>query len=201
MSNRLYFKYGVMGSGKTTELLQIAHDYELANKRVGIFKPQVDTKGDKYIVSRMANLHRQTSLLPIDFHEFDKNIFNHDVILIDEAQFLTKEYVEYFLDFAHRYDVPILCFGLRTTFDGEPFEGASHLFALADSVEEISTRAICKICNDQLSTKNLRLVDGEPTFDGDTVVIDNQNQDIKYIPVCSQDFMALKRSKMKEQLK
>lgn len=201
MSNRLYFKYGVMGSGKTTELLQIAHDYEQAGKTVGIFKPAVDTKGgDEYIVSRMANLKRKTRLLPQDIDNFNKSLYKYDVVLVDEAQFLSKEYVSMLLEFSHRYNIPVLCFGLRTTFDGEPFEGSSYLFALADSVEEISTRAICKICGDQLSTKNIRLVDGEATFEGDTVVIDGSNT-VDYIPVCSEDYIALKQSfyKMKKE--
>lgn len=195
---KLYFKYGVMGSGKTTELLQIAHDYETAGKKVLIGKPVTDTKGNNYIVSRMANLSKKVDVMiekTVLMRQITAMAEGVSIILIDEAQFLTPNNVADLVLVAHTLDIPVICFGLRTTFDGQGFTGASTLFALADQVEEISTRAICKVCGKRLATKNLRIIDGTPTFSGDTVVIDD-NAKVEYMPVCTTDYLKIAQNEI-----
>lgn len=192
---KLYFKYGVMGSGKTTELLQIAYDYEVADRVAVVMKPITDTKGEDTVVSRMAELSRKVDVmiknsncdsLKTAIEKFTAEMGKPSVILVDEAQFLTRQNVVGLRKIVNDFNIPVICFGLRTTFDNKPFEGSTHLFAMADQVEEISTRAICKLCGERLATKNLRLIEGKPVFEGDTVAIDGE---VEYMPVCTRDYL------------
>ncbi|MFW6015223.1 MAG: thymidine kinase [bacterium] len=199
---KLYFRYGVMGSGKSTQLLQIAHDYEeINNKSILVIKPKVDTKANDCVTTRMGNglFVRKCDFLikPQKDWLFNKMIngLNQklpDIILVDEAQFLSKENVWDLALLVAKYGIPIICFGLRSDFRGEPFEGSSHLFALADDVEEITTRALSRLGDDiKRGTMNLRLVNGEPKFSGNQVSIDGKD-DVEYKPVSLKQFVLLK---------
>lgn len=183
-----------MGSGKSTQLLQICHDYEVNNnKNVLVLKPSVDTKAEDYVITRMGNgnFKRVCNFLIDDNTPlFEKvSAIMPDIVLVDEAQFLTEHSVKELVLIATMLDVPVICFGLRTTFDGKPFEGSTWLFALAQNIEEIQTRALSRDGdNDKRATMNLRLVNGIPTFEGDQVAIDGQGE-VTYIPVSLQTFM------------
>ena len=143
--SKLYFRYGAMNSGKTTLLLQVAHNYEERGMKVVILKPGIDTKGADYLVSRIG-LKRKVDHVILETEDIykylEKNVKGISCILIDEAQFLTKQQVEDLMQIVVDFDVPIICYGLRTDFRTEGFEGATRLLEIAHSIEEMKT--ICK---------------------------------------------------------
>lgn len=208
---KLYFRYAVMNAGKSTQLLQIAYDYERYNNRKTLcLKPKKDTKEGDYIISRLENgeIKRKCDFLILRDKgwlydklsaNIDKSIENNNpisIILIDEAQFLSRENVWELARIATEKNVPVICFGIKVDALGNPFEGSTHLFALAQSIEEVTTRAICRISETpKKATMNLRLVNGQPVFDGSQVAIEN-NDDIKYLPVCLDVYMKLRDGKM-----
>lgn len=182
---KLIFKYGVMNSGKTTTLLMIAKNYEDNGKIILIGKPMIDTKCGDSLQSRLNNntfIRKCDFVIDNDF-DFDALIKDKkiDVIMIDEAHFLNKSQVKKIANLVHEKNIPVICFGLKVDFRGEPFEGSSYLFALANRVEEIGVKAICS-CG-SIANMNLLSVNKKNIFDGEQVVIDNDSK-VEYTPVC-----------------
>jgi len=208
---KLYFRYAVMNAGKSTQLLQIAYDYEKNNKRkILCLKPDIDTKEGDYIVSRLENgeIKRKCDFLICRdkdwlYNRLVSEISNAgdenplSIVLIDEAQFLSKDNVWDLAKIVTEYNIPVICFGLKVDALGNPFEGSTYLFALAQDIEEVTTRAICRISKKpKKATMNLRLVNGKPVFEGEQVAIEN-DQDIRYLPVCLDVYMKLRSGQMK----
>jgi len=193
---KLYYRYAVMNAGKSTQLLQIAHDYERNNgEKILALKPANDTKADNCIIARIGKdmLKRKCDFL-IN-HDADW-LFNEvrkfpdtKVVLIDEAQFLSKENVFDCARIVTQLNIPVICFGLKCDFRGEPFEGSTYLFALAQDIEEVTTRAICRRSEKPVkATVNMRLVNGVPVFRGGQLSIEGENNVI-YEPVSLKVFM------------
>ncbi len=114
------------------------------------------------------------------------------VVLIDESQFMSKENVWDLARVVTYLDVPVICFGLKVDALGEPFVGSSHLFAIAQDIEEVTTRAICRISDKpKKATMQIRYVDGEAVFEGAQVVIEN-NVDVVYEPVCLTEYIKIR---------
>ena len=208
---KLYFRYAVMNAGKSTQLLQIAYDYERHNNRsVLCLKPNTDTKEGEYIISRLENgeIKRKCDFLifpdkdwlylklALEIKNAKEQKRSISIVLIDEAQFLSRDNVWDLARIVTEYNLPIICFGIKVDALGNPFEGSTHLFALAQNIEEVTTRAICRISDTpKKATMNLRLVNGKPIFEGSQVAIEN-NQDIQYLPVSLDVYMKLKYGKM-----
>lgn len=197
MGAKLHFKYGSMNSGKSTALLMIAYDYEeTQKKKVILAKPLTDTKGKNSIVSRLGEntftRKIDTYIRPDEnFYAYIKGLAEKPaVILVDEGQFLPKASVQQLVDIVTLLNIPVIAFGLRSDFVGNPFEGSSWLFALAQDIEEIGVRTICS-CGSR-ATMNLRLNGCKPVFHGDQVGIDGAGT-ITYETRCLRDFMKLKR--------
>ena len=181
---KLYFRYGAMNSGKSTILMQVAYNYEERGMKVLVFKPAVDTKGDDKIVSRIGLERKVDHIISYEeniFDYYEEKISDEVVcIIVDEAQFLKKEQVDQLMQIVVNYNIPIICYGLRTDFKTEGFEGATRLLEIAHSIEEMKT--ICR-CGAK-AIFNSRMVDGIPTFSGDKVEVDN-NKRITYESVCA----------------
>jgi len=186
---KLYFRYGAMNSGKSTALLQAAHNYEERGQRVLLAKPTVDTKGDLSIVSRLGVTRSADFLVDPDADVFDKfqqqrarvqKRFGQDVacLLIDEAQFLTAAQVDDLLRIALLEDVPVLAYGIRTDFQTVAFPGSRRLLEVAHSLEELKT--VCR-CG-RKAVFNARKIGGAFVFDGDQVAIDVN--DTSYESLC-----------------
>lgn len=204
---KLYFRYAVMNAGKSTQLLQIAYDYEKYNHRKIIcFKPKTDTKEGDYIISRLENgeIKRKCDFLSLpekdwlyeklkqEIHAADCSGQPLSIVLIDEAQFLSRDNVWDLARIVTECNLPVICFGIKVDAFGNPFEGSTHLFALAQDIEEVTTRAICRLSvKPRKATMNLRLVNGVPVFEGSQVAIEN-DQDIRYLPVSLEVYMKLK---------
>ena len=187
--SKLYFRYGAMNSGKSTALLQAAYNYEERGQQVLLAKPQIDTKGDSAIVSRLG-FER-----PVDFTVApDEDIYERFVaerarvfeqtglpvscLLVDEAQFFTEGQVDDLLRIAILEGVPVLAYGIRTDFQTVAFPGSRRLLEIAHSLEELKT--ICR-CG-RKAVFNARKVGDRYIFDGDQVAIDGVN--VTYESLC-----------------
>lgn len=143
---KLYFKYGAMGSSKTAQALITKFNYEERGMRVWLIKPATDTRdGDSFIRSRMGLssevrvISKNDDILDI----FASEAKSSDVIIADECQFFTKEQIDQLRTVTDDFDVPVLCFGLRTDFLTRLFPGSHRLFEVADSITEIKTMCDC----------------------------------------------------------
>lgn len=186
--SKLYFNYGAMNSGKSTALLQVAHNYEQQGMKVLIIKPAIDTKAEDRVSSRLGIERKVDVLLTKSGRIVNEMKDVPDAILVDEAEFLTRKQVDELYAITKEYDVPVLCYGLRTDFQSKGFEGATRLLELADDIKELKT--ICK-CGSK-ATHNLRLVNNVPTFVGKQVEIDNQ-ETVEYESVCGKCYLKLKK--------
>lgn len=185
MSSKLYAKLGTMAAGKSLELLKTADTYERSGRRVLIFTPNIDNRyGKDRVVSRTGLGHEATSVHIDDAEQIYRSaVFERpDVILIDECQFFTKRVIETLaVAIVDGLNIPVICYGLKTNFKGELFEGSAELFALADDISEI--KGLCQCC-DRKATMNLRFVDGKPAKEGDEVLIGDE----EYRSVCRKHF-------------
>lgn len=199
---KLTFRYSAMNAGKSTMAMQIAHNYEEIGASILVIKPLIDTKGEDTITSRIG-INRTVDYLlsdtdsPLSLIKETLKEKAIDAIIVDEAQFLTENQVNEFYYITKMLDIAVLCFGLRCDFQMQGFVGAPRLLLLADDIEEIKTLCSCK----KKATQNLRLVNGEPTFEGDQVAIDGK-KNITYKSVCGECFikyyMEWKEKKEKE---
>lgn len=182
---KLYFRYGAMNCGKTTSLLQVAHNYEEKGLKVIVVKPSIDTKGGKCIVSRLG-IKRKVDvwLKPKDNVRTMIDPTGVACILVDEAQFLKPDQVQDFWLLAKIYDVPVMCYGLRTTFQTKFFEGSAPLMELADELEELVT--ICK-CGAKAKFQ-ARKVDGVFVTEGKEVAIDGEDS-VTYESLCGKCYI------------
>ena len=190
--SKLYFNYGAMNSGKSTALLQVAHNYEQQGMKVLIIKPAIDTKAEDRVSSRLGIERKVDILLTKSGRIVNEMKDVPNAILVDEAEFLTRKQVDELYAITKEYDVPVLCYGLRTDFQSKGFEGATRLLELADDIKELKT--ICK-CGSK-ATHNLRLVNNVPTFVGKQVEIDNQ-ETVEYESVCGKCYLKLKKEYVK----
>jgi len=141
---KLYFNYSAMNAGKTTVLLQSAHNYRERGMNPLLFTPRLDDRFKVGVIRSRIGL--QAEAVPFDAHT---NLFertraeldhrNIHCVLVDEAQFLSRDQVYQLTEVVDELDIPVLCFGLRTDFQGELFEGSRYLLAWADELNELKT--------------------------------------------------------------
>lgn len=141
---KLYFNYSSMNAGKTTVLLQSAHNYRERGLTPMLFTPKLDDRyGEGWIKSRIGLQARATIFTAEDdlFEATRAQLEERNIhcVLVDEAQFLTRDQVYQLSEIVDRLNIPVLCFGLRTDFQGELFEGSKYLLAWADQLTEIKT--------------------------------------------------------------
>lgn len=190
---KLYFRYGAMNSGKSTALLQAAHNYEERDQFVSLAKPGLDTKGMNRIVSRLG-VEREVDFMigeddsVIELFENERTFRSTNgepvtCLLIDEAQFLSRGQVDELMKIAVRLNVPVLCYGIRTDFRTHAFPGSARLMEIAHSVEELKT--ICR-CG-RKAIFNTRIHQGRFVFDGDQVAIDGE--DVSYESLCADCYL------------
>lgn len=189
--SKFYFRYGAMGCGKTAVLLQVIFNYEQKGMNALLLKPQIDTKGNNKVKSRIGLSRKVDYLISENDNLNDLKLDNISAIIVDEAQFLTPKQVEELYEITKFKDIPVICYGLRCDFRMQPFIGTSRLLELADKIEEIKT--ICK-CGKK-ATQNLRLKNNEPIFDGEQLLIDESTEDYTYESVCGKCYLELKKAK------
>jgi thymidine kinase len=191
---KLYFRYGAMNSGKSTGLLQAAHNYEERGQKVVLAKPMVDTKGDRTIVSRLG-VSREVDLIIGPATDVVTMIDNESdriartsgetisCLLVDECQFLSPRQVDDLFIIAIRRNIPVLAYGIRTDFQTVAFPGSRRLLEIAHSLEELKT--ICR-CG-RKAVFNTRKVGGQFVFDGAQVAIDDG--EVTYESLCGECYL------------
>lgn len=174
---KLYFKYGAMGSSKTAQALMTKFNYEEKGYRVGLMKPSVDDRFGSDIVKSRIGLQDIGIVIPPSmniYHWFQTQDF--DVLIIDEAQFLSTEQIGQLKQISIER-VPVLCFGLKTDFTTHMFDGSKRLFEIADSLTEI--KSVCK-CGRKAEV-NARLNNGKIVKQGEQIVMGGSES---YIGLC-----------------
>lgn len=168
---KLYFKYGAMGSSKSAQALITKFNYEERGMKVWLLKPATDNRdGEEIIKSRIGLQAVAEPLQETDsvLERFEKH-GRTDVVIVDECQFFTEEQINELRYIVDRYEIPVICFGLRTDFRTKLFSGSHRLFEVADSVSEIKTICSCgskAIVNARIDDKGNVLSEGEQVFIG-----------------------------------
>jgi thymidine kinase len=184
---KLYFYYSSMNAGKSTALLQSSYNYRERGMNTLVMAPLLDNRyGAGRVTSRIGLESEATTFAP------DNDLFEIiaaqreeqpvHCVLIDEAQFLTKQQVFQLGEVTDRLNIPVLAYGLRTDFQGEPFEGSKYLLAWSDNLKEL--KAICH-CGTK-ATMVIRMdADGNPVTEGSQVEIGGND---RYVSMCRKHF-------------
>ena len=181
---QLYFKYGAMGSSKTANALMARFNYEERGQQALLVKPRLDTRdGDHMVVSRIGLTHSCIyfdEMQQLSIMELQQNA----CIIVDEAQFLTREEVMYLVHIVDELDIPVMCYGLRADFKGDLFPGSEALLVMADKIEEVKTVCWCV----KKATFNARFDEnGKVLKEGEQVVLGAND---RYISLCRKHWMA-----------
>ena len=184
---KLHFYYSAMNAGKSTTLLQSSHNYNERGMQTLLLIPAIDDRAGVGKISTRVGLSAQAEIVYEDSDLFvmtEAAIADSDIrcVLVDEAQFLTKNQVVSLTKVVDRLGVPVLCYGIRSDFRGEPFPGSKYLLAWADNLSEIKT--ICH-CGSK-ATMNMRIDEkGNPVHEGEQVEIGGND---RYISTCRAHF-------------
>jgi len=176
---KLHFRYGVMGSIKTAHALMLHYNFTERKRGSLLLKPTVDTRDGKNIIKSRCGLSAKCML----FESLTTKIAQgYEILIIDEAQFLKLKDIKFLVELVDGNDITVICYGLRTDFKGELFEGSRYLLAWADEIEELKT--ICK-CGHK-ATMNARLGKSNKVVKiGEQLVLGGND---RYIPMCRKCF-------------
>lgn len=184
---KLYFYYSAMNAGKSTVLLQSSYNYQERGMRTLVFVPAIDTRSGLGRVRSRIGLEAPAEVLAPTDNLLNRVRHEHTIdpiacVLIDEAQFLTRAQVEQLSDVADVLEIPVLCYGLRTDFQGQLFPGSGALLALADDLTELKTICHCG----RKATMNLRLgADGRAVREGVQIEIGGNE---RYVAMCRRHY-------------
>ena len=179
---KLYFKYGAMGSSKTAQALITKYNYEENDLNVWLIKPSADTRDGAEILRSRIGLEAQVEVIAPAADVLERYKATQEgtcnVIIVDECQFMTEKQIEQLRAIVNDYNVPVLCFGLRTDFQTKLFPGSRRLMELADCIEEIKTMCDCGA----KATVNARIdAEGHVVTQGAQVVLGGND---RYIAMC-----------------
>lgn len=201
MGAHLRYYYGSMGSAKTLRLLTTAYNLEENGLDIMCLKPSEDTRDGKDIIKSRVGLERKCIMVDPDVNiykavkEYNNVLaaqFNRlKWVLIDECQFLTEEQIDQLSDVVDFLDIDVMCFGLRTDFQGKLFPASKRLFELADDIEEI--KSTCS-CGERKTSINARFdKNGEIVTVGNQILVGGND---KYRPICRKCWKNKIRDKM-----
>ena len=171
---KLYFRYGAMGSSKTANAIMVQYNYNERGQQVLMVKPRLDDRDGARIERSRCGLStecvfmEELPALPVE---------SYDCVIVDEAQFLTKEQVAFLVHVVDDLGVPVIAYGLRTDFQGNFFEGSLWLMAWADTIEEVKTICWCG----RKATCNARVADGKVVKEGDQILLGSNS---RYVSLC-----------------
>ena len=171
---KLYFRYGAMGSSKTANAIMVQYNYQERGQKALILKPRLDNRDGARLVGSRAGLQAPCFYV----EELDSiDLSQYDCVIVDEAQFLKKEQVRRLVDIVDEMNVPVICYGLRSDFQGNLFEGSHWLLAWADTIEEIKTVCWCG----RKATCNARVFDGRVVKTGEQIMLGGNES---YVALC-----------------
>ncbi len=171
---KLYFRYGAMGSSKTANAIMVQYNYGERHQKVLMVKPRLDNRdGARTIRSRCGLASECVYMEEVG----DMDLTGYDCVIVDEAQFLTKEQVETLVHIVDDLGIPVIAYGLRADFMGNFFEGSKWLMAWADTIEEVKTICWCG----KKATCNARVADGRVVREGEQIVLGGNES---YVSLC-----------------
>lgn len=185
---QLYYTHGTMNSGKSIEVLKVAHNYIEQGKEVYLLTSVIDNRDGIGVISSRIGLRKEADLIfkdtnlkdlvyqkVLELQEGDEHLY---AVIVDESQFLRREQVYQLAQVVDDYGIPVLCYGLKNDFTNHLFEGSKALLTYADKITEMKT--VCYYC-DRKATMNLRLLNGRPTYEGEQIQIGGNES---YVSVC-----------------
>jgi len=171
---KLYFRYGAMGSSKTANAVMVQYNYRERGREVLMLKPKLENRDGATIVRSRCGLEAHCRFV----EELDEICLDGIAcVIVDEAHFLTRDQVLRLVDIVDERDIPVICYGLRTDFRGELFEGSRELLCWADTIEEIKTVCWCG----RKATFNARVMNGKIVRQGEQILLGGNSQ---YISLC-----------------
>lgn len=171
---KLYFRYGAMGSSKTANAIMVQYNYQERGQKVLMVKPQLDNRDGARTVLSRCGLNTECVFME---EVPGMDVRGYDCVIVDEAQFLTKEQVAHLVKIVDEMNIPVICYGLRADFQGNFFEGSQWLMAWADTIEEVKTICWCG----RKATCNARVMNGKVIKEGDQILLGGNSQ---YVSLC-----------------
>ena len=171
---KLYFRYGAMGSSKTANAVMVRYNYMERGREVLMLKPRLENRDGERIVRSRCGLEAECRFVE-ELDEID--LTPYACVIADEAHFLTEAQVRRLVDIVDERDIPVICYGLRTDFRGELFEGSRALLCWADTIEEIKTVCWCG----RKATFNARISGGRIVREGEQILLGGNES---YISLC-----------------
>lgn len=188
---KLYFKYGTMGCGKSLEIIRCAYNYIEKGKSVLLLTSSLDNRygSNTKIISRIG---LEMDAIPIydesDIIQIFNDESNIDCVFVDEVQFMNPKHIDQLSKIVDYYNVPVICYGLISDYQNNPFKGSSYLTAIADKIDEIKSICWCG----KKATTNARILDGEIVRNGEQILIGGNNS---YVSLCRKHFKEGKLNK------
>lgn len=183
----IYFTYGSMNSGKSLELIKVAYNYNENGIDCLVLKPELDTRVPGKVSSRTK---LEVDAVEIDQQDPEQTVkmlkANHsDIILVDEANFLSTTVVDAIVDYCYQHNVSsLMFFGLKVDFRGNLFDGSKRIIECADKIEEATSICWCG----KKARQNARVVNGKIVKDGPTILVDDETTTVDYTPLCNYHF-------------
>ena len=179
---KLYFKYGAMGSSKTAQALITKYNYEENDMKVWLIKPSADTRDGAQILRSRIGLEAEVEVMVPGQNIYDRYAQTRDgnchAVIVDECQFMSEEQIDQLRAIVNDFNVPVMCFGLRTDFQTKLFPGSRRLMEVADTIQEIKTICDCSA----KATVNARIdSEGYIVTEGAQVVLGGNDS---YIAMC-----------------
>ena len=171
---KLYFRYGAMGSSKTANAVMVQYNYQERGRKVLMLKPKLENRDGATIVRSRCGLEAQCRFVE-ELEEI--GLDGIECVIVDEAHFLTAEQVKRLVDIVDERDIPVICYGLRSDFRGELFEGSRELLRWADTIEEIKTICWCG----RKATFNARVSNGHIVREGEQIMMGGNSA---YVSLC-----------------
>lgn len=170
---QLYYRYSTMGAGKSIEVQKVAFNYEERGQNPLIFTSALDNRfAEEGTVASRIGLERKAIPVNDELNIYDlvkeyNELFRVDAVIVDECQFLKKHHILELTDVVDDLNIPVMCYGLKSDFKNELFEGSYHLLAMADKIEEIKTVCWCG----KKAITNARLCDGKVVYEGEQILV------------------------------
>ena len=171
---KLYFRYGAMGSSKTANAVMVQYNYQERGRKVLMLKPKLENRDGATIVRSRCGLEAQCRFVE-ELNEI--SLDGVECVIVDESHFLTADQVKQLVDIVDERDIPVICYGLRSDFRGELFEGSRELLRWADTIEEIKTICWCG----RKATFNARVQNGRIVREGEQIMMGGNSA---YVSLC-----------------
>lgn len=187
---KLYFRYGAMGSSKTANVLMVRYNYIEKEQIPVLLKPRTDSRDGERVIRSRIGLEEPCLYVDEFLEDIDKpgstaytslKNKNYAAVIVDEAQFLTASEVDRLSDIVDDFEIPVLCYGLRTDFTGHLFEGSKRLMEIADVIEEVPTVCWCG----RRAHYNTRIKNGQVVRTGEQIMLGGNEA---YVSLCRKHF-------------